>query len=117
MECGRIDESGYTGFDLMNPKQRFQGAAAIAISAEAATRLIKTQFPRLQADEPKYRALSKRPRNHDRLLGGRTALEALKAGQVDAVVGVAKNQTAPAPSAEIAAFAVLSGLACAGRAL
>ncbi|XHO04767.1 hypothetical protein ACEQUB_01657 [Ralstonia syzygii] len=33
MECFRIDESGYTGFDLLNPEQR-QGATAIAISDE-----------------------------------------------------------------------------------
>ncbi|HEY1779936.1 MAG TPA: hypothetical protein VGG79_05805 [Roseiarcus sp.] len=32
MEYFRIDESGYTGFDLLNAEQRFQGAAAIAIS-------------------------------------------------------------------------------------
>ncbi|MDX7677582.1 hypothetical protein SJT37_18855 [Aeromonas caviae] len=32
MECFRIDESGYTGFDLLNLEQRFQGAAAIAIT-------------------------------------------------------------------------------------
>lgn len=68
MECFRIDESGYTGFDLLNPAQRFQGAAAIAISDEDAGRLIKEHFPRLQADELKYRSLSKRPGNHPRLL-------------------------------------------------
>ena len=34
MECFRIDESGYTGFDLLNRQQRLQGAAAIAISDE-----------------------------------------------------------------------------------
>lgn len=28
MECFRIDEGGYTGFDLLNLDQRFQGAAA-----------------------------------------------------------------------------------------
>ena len=69
MECFRIDESGYTGFDLLNAEQRFQGAAAIAIGDEDAARLIKEHFPRLQADELKYRALSKRPGNHPRLLG------------------------------------------------
>ncbi|MBS0363235.1 MAG: DUF3800 domain-containing protein [Proteobacteria bacterium] len=69
MECFRIDESGYTGFDLLNPEQRFQGAAAIAISDEDAARLIKTHFPRLQAPELKYRALSRRPGNHPHLLG------------------------------------------------
>ena len=47
MECFRIDESGYTGFDLLNSDQH---------------------FPRLQAHELKYRALSRRPANHPRLL-------------------------------------------------
>ncbi len=68
MECFRVDESGYTGFDLLNPEQRFQGAAAIAISDADAARLIKAHFPRLQAAELKYRALSKRPSNRPRLL-------------------------------------------------
>ncbi len=68
MECFRIDESGYTGFDLVNPEQRFQGATAIAISDEDAARLIRENFPRLQAPELKYRALSRRPASHPRLL-------------------------------------------------
>lgn len=68
MECFRIDESGYTGFDLLNPEQRFQGATAVAISNEDASRLIKEHFPRLQATELKYRALARRPGNHPRLL-------------------------------------------------
>jgi hypothetical protein len=68
MECFRIDESGYTAFDLLNPDQRFQGASAIAISDEDAARLIKEHFPRLQASELKYRSLSRRPGNHQRLL-------------------------------------------------
>lgn len=68
MECFRIDESGYTGFDLLNPEQPFQGAAAIAISDEGAARLIKTHFPRLQAPELKYRALSRRPGSRPALL-------------------------------------------------
>lgn len=68
MECFRIDESGYTGFDLLNPQQRLQGAAAIAISDEDATRLIEEHFPRHQAPELKYRALSRRPRSQPRLL-------------------------------------------------
>ncbi|MBI1891256.1 MAG: DUF3800 domain-containing protein [Burkholderiales bacterium] len=61
MECFRIDESGYTGFDLMNPEQRFQGATAIAISDETAARLIQEHFPKLQASELKYRSLVRRP--------------------------------------------------------
>ncbi|AEA82566.1 DUF3800 domain-containing protein [Stutzerimonas kunmingensis] len=68
MECFRIDESGYTGFDLLNPEQRFQGAAAIAIDDDQARRLIQEHFPKLQADELKYRALARRPANHPRLL-------------------------------------------------
>lgn len=68
MECFRIDESGYTGFDLLNRDQRFQGAAAIAIEDEEAARLITEFFPRSQAGELKYRALSRRPGNHPRLL-------------------------------------------------
>ena len=68
MECFRIDESGYTGFDLLNPDQRFQGATAIAISDQDAARLIGEHFPKLQAPELKYRALSRRPANHLRLL-------------------------------------------------
>ncbi|HEV7455302.1 MAG TPA: DUF3800 domain-containing protein [Roseococcus sp.] len=68
MECFRIDESGYTGFDLLNADQRFQGAAAIAISDQDAARLIREHFPMLQAPELKYRALSRRPANHPRLL-------------------------------------------------
>ena len=69
MECFRIDESGYTGFDLLNEDQRFQGASAIAISDDDAARLIKKHFPRLQASELKYRALSRRAANHPRLIG------------------------------------------------
>jgi hypothetical protein len=59
MECFRIDESGYTGFDLLNAEQRFQGAAAIAINDQDAARLIGEPFPKLQAPELKYRALSR----------------------------------------------------------
>jgi len=68
MECFRIDESGYTGFDLLNPEQRFQGAAAVSISNEDARHLISEHFPRLKAPELKYRALSRRRVNHPRLL-------------------------------------------------
>jgi hypothetical protein len=68
MDCFRIDESGYTGFDLLNADQRFQGAAAIAISEDDAARLIREHFPRLQAPELKYRLLSRRRNAHPRLL-------------------------------------------------
>ncbi|MBO6767316.1 MAG: DUF3800 domain-containing protein [Erythrobacter sp.] len=68
MQCYRIDESGYTGFDLLNADQPFQGAAAIAINDGDAERLIREHFPMLQASELKYRSLSRRPANHPRLL-------------------------------------------------
>lgn len=68
MECFRIDESGYTGFDLLNVEQRFQGATAIAISDEDAARLIEEHFPKLQAAELKYRSLARRQGNQLRLL-------------------------------------------------
>lgn len=68
MTCFRIDESGYTGFDLLNADQRFQGASAIAINDDKAALLIKEHFPRLQAPELKYSALSRRVSNHPRIL-------------------------------------------------
>jgi len=68
MECFRIDESGYTGFDLLNAEQPFQGATAIAIDDEDAKHLIREHFPKLQAKELKYRALARRPANKPRLL-------------------------------------------------
>jgi hypothetical protein len=68
MECFRIDESGYTGFDLLNEDQRFQGASAISISDEDAKQLIDQHFPNLQAPELKYRTLSRRRSNHPGLL-------------------------------------------------
>lgn len=68
MERFSIDESGYTGFDLLNSEQRFQGATAISITDEDAVRLIKEYFPKLQAPELKYRSLSRRPANRERLL-------------------------------------------------
>lgn len=68
MEIFRIDESGYTGFDLLNPQQRFQGAAAIAISDDDAAELIQKHFPRHQAPELKYRTLSRRPKSRPHLL-------------------------------------------------
>ena len=60
MECFHIDESGYTGFDLLNAEQRFQGAAAVSICDDEAARLIREHFPKLQAPELKYHALARR---------------------------------------------------------
>ncbi len=68
MERFSIDESGYTGFDLLNPDQRFQGASAISISDQNASELIKEYFPKLQAPELKYKSLARRRSNRDRLV-------------------------------------------------
>lgn len=68
MECFRIDESGYTGFDLLNAEQPFQGATAVAIGDDDAARLIKEHFPNLQASELKYSSLTRRASNHPRIL-------------------------------------------------
>lgn len=68
MERFCVDESGYTGFDLLNAEQQFQGASAICISEEEAQKVIRHFFPKLQANELKYRALARRPGNLERLL-------------------------------------------------
>jgi hypothetical protein len=68
MERFSIDESGYTGFDLLNPQQRFQGATAVSITDEDAAQLIKNHFPKLQAPELKYNSLAKRASYRDPLL-------------------------------------------------
>lgn len=68
MERFSIDESGYTGFDLLNRDQRFQGATAISVSDEEAKRLIEEHFPNRQAAELKYGALARRPNNREHLI-------------------------------------------------
>ncbi|MCC8558678.1 DUF3800 domain-containing protein, partial [Xanthomonas vesicatoria] len=68
METFRIDESGYTGFRLLNVEQPFQGACAIAIEEDDAQRLIKEHFPRMKAEELKYRRLIRRENSYTRLL-------------------------------------------------
>lgn len=68
MDRFSIDESGYTGFDLLDPPQPYQGATAICITDEEAVRLIKEHFPKLQAPELKYSSLARRENNRPRLL-------------------------------------------------
>ncbi len=55
-----MDESGYTGYDLLHKEQKFQGASSILINHDDASRLIKEYFPKLQADELKYSSLKRR---------------------------------------------------------
>jgi len=49
-----IDESGYTGTDLLNQAQPFQGALAIYISDSEAEELINKYFPKMKSNELKY---------------------------------------------------------------
>ena len=60
MERFSVDESGYTGADLMNNDQRFQGATAISITDDEAAALIRKHFPKLQAPELKYSSVARR---------------------------------------------------------
>lgn len=68
MECFNIDESGYTGYDLLNAQQPFQGATAVAITEEGASQLIREHFPSLQASELKYQTLARRPNYRSALI-------------------------------------------------
>ncbi len=68
MERFSVDESGYTGADLLNEDQRFQGASAISITDEEAKRLIKEHFPKLQAPELKYSSIARRANYREPLL-------------------------------------------------
>ena len=63
-----IDESGYTGYDLLNKQQPFQGASSIQINEEIAERLIRDHFSQNKSDELKHRSLSRRKNNLEALL-------------------------------------------------
>ena len=69
-----IDESGYTGIDLLNKDQLFQAASAVQISEADAKHVVKEHFPNLKSTELKYGSLSRREANWDRLLGLQKAL-------------------------------------------
>jgi len=58
-----IDESGYTGYDLLQKSQPWQGACAINISHDDASHLIRQHFPKLQAPELKFSSLRRRDTN------------------------------------------------------
>ncbi len=55
-----IDESGYTGADLLNQDQPFQAASALYLSDSDAKSLIEKHFPKIKSEELKYRDLSRR---------------------------------------------------------
>lgn len=58
-----MDESGFTGADLLQKLQPFQGASALCISADDARHLIRQHFPKLKAPEMKFSSLIKRDTN------------------------------------------------------
>jgi len=63
-----IDESGYTGFDLLNTSQPFQGASSLRIDEKSAKSLVDEYFPKRQGLELKHKKLSKRKSYWKRLL-------------------------------------------------
>lgn len=68
MDAFFIDESGYTGYDLLNKQQPFQGAASIQIDEECAERLVKDHFSKNKSKELKHSSLSRRKNNWEALL-------------------------------------------------
>lgn len=69
-----MDEAGYTGYDLLNAQQPFQGAAALQIDEDTAAALIKEYFPRTQLVELKHQKLSRRKSNWQSLLNIQKAI-------------------------------------------
>lgn len=60
MSIFSIDESGYTGRDLLQKSQPWQGASAVKISHDDALYLIKQHFPKRKAPELKFSSLKRR---------------------------------------------------------
>lgn len=63
-----MDESGYTGFDLLNKEQPFQATSALQISEDTAKKLINNYFPSNKAAELKHKKLSKYKSNWKNLI-------------------------------------------------
>lgn len=63
-----MDESGYTGFDLLIKEQPFQAASALQLSEYTAKKLIDNYFPRNKATELKHKNLSKYKSNWKNLI-------------------------------------------------
>lgn len=63
-----IDESGYTGYDLLNKQQPFQGASSLLIDEDTAKSLVDEYFPNRKATELKHCNLSRRKSNWESLL-------------------------------------------------
>jgi len=63
-----VDESGYTGRNLLCADQPFMSLAAVFVSQDDAAAIISRHFPRSNAPELKHKSLSKRPNYYDPLL-------------------------------------------------
>jgi hypothetical protein len=62
-----LDESGYTGDDLMNADQRFFVVASSLIGDDEATAVLRRSFPRYQGDEFKFTNIWKRETHRNSL--------------------------------------------------
>lgn len=63
-----IDESGYTGYELLNKHQPYQGASSLMIDEHTAKLLSKKYFPNIQSQELKHQKLSRRSSNWSNLI-------------------------------------------------
>ncbi len=63
-----VDESGFTGGDLLNADQPFMALSALFIGEDDARALCAEHFASVQAPELKHAALSRRPGYHPALL-------------------------------------------------
>ncbi|RIK78446.1 hypothetical protein DCC62_07590 [candidate division KSB1 bacterium] len=68
MDTIYIDESGYTGGDLLDANQLFQGASSIRIDESTAKKLVDEYFPTRQSPELKHNKFSRRRNYWQRLL-------------------------------------------------
>jgi len=63
-----VDESGFTGRDLLSTDQPFMSLAGIFVSQKDAAAIRARHFPRSRASELKHKSLSKRPAYYGPLL-------------------------------------------------
>ena len=60
-----VDESGFTGEDLVNREQPIFVLASICLADADADQIVRECFPRVQAAELKHSSLAKRPRGQE----------------------------------------------------
>lgn len=69
MKIFYIDESGYTGPDLLNKDQLFQGLSAISLNKpDDANMLIQKYWGKFQGKELKYKNIFRNQNNHNKIL-------------------------------------------------